>query len=141
MIVNANSIVQYIIQIKSGIIKNVNVNVKAIASIKKVIVGILPHVFVRTKYLKSIPNTSVTERVEIIIVMDNVSTKKSNTIATNVTSTASVNCQSKKVRNCYILHVVLLTVILLLIIITICFNYAKRKKLLLKILRVIISMI
>ena len=40
MIVKANSIVQYVIQIKNGIIKHVNM--------KKVIVGILAHVFVRT---------------------------------------------------------------------------------------------
>ena len=36
-----------------------------------------------SKYLKSIIDTSVTENDEIIIVMDNVSTKKTNTIATN----------------------------------------------------------
>ena len=35
--------------------------------------------------------------------MANVSTKKTNTIATNVRSTASISCQSKKKRNCYIL--------------------------------------
>ena len=38
-----------------------------------------------SKYLKSIADTSVTECDEIIFVMDNVSTKKTNTIATNVT--------------------------------------------------------
>ena len=31
-----------------------------------------------------------------MIVMDNVSTKKTNTVATNIASTASINCQSKK---------------------------------------------
>ena len=49
---------------------------------------------------------------KIIIGMDNVSTKETNTIAikmtntiaTNVTSTASINCHGKKVRDCYILH-------------------------------------
>ena len=46
-------------------------------------------------YLKSTADTSVTEFDEIIIVMDNVSTKKTNTIATNVTSIASINCHSK----------------------------------------------
>ena len=35
--------------------------------------------------------------------MDNVSTKKTNTIETNVTSTASINFHNKKVRDCYIL--------------------------------------
>ena len=43
MIVNANSIVQYKVQIKNGILKHVNVNVSA----KKIIVGILAHAFVR----------------------------------------------------------------------------------------------
>ena len=31
--------------------------------------------------------------------MNNLSTKKINTITTNVTTTASINCQSKKVRD------------------------------------------
>ena len=47
MIVNANSIVQYVIQIKNGIIKHVNVNVKIIVSAKKFIVGIASRAFVR----------------------------------------------------------------------------------------------
>ena len=46
MIPNANSIVQHGIQIKNGIIKNVNVNVKILLSTKKIIVGILANVFV-----------------------------------------------------------------------------------------------
>ena len=79
-----------------------------------------------SKYLKSASDTSVTECDEIIIVMNNVSTKK--TIATNVMSTASVNCHSIKVRDCYILHTVLLAIILLLIIISICYYYAKQYK-------------
>ena len=74
-----------------------------------------------SKYLKSLADTSVTECDEIIIDKDNVPTKK--TIATNVTSTASINCHSKKVRDCYILH----TVLLLLIIIIICYHFAKQK--------------
>ena len=53
--------------------------------------------------------------------MEPVSTKKTNTIATNVTSTASINCRSKKVKDCYILHTVLL------IIIIICY-YVKQKR-------------
>ena len=62
---------------------------------------------------------------EIIIVMNNVTTKK--TRATYVTSTASINCNSIKVGDCYILHTVLLAMILLLIIIIICYHYAKQK--------------
>ena len=91
---------------------------------KNIIVGILAHVPVR---IVSIADTSVTQCDEIIIVMDNVSTKMTNTVATNVTSTASINCHSKKVRDCYILHTVLLAIILLLIIIIICYHYAKQK--------------
>ena len=47
MIANANSIVQHVIQKKNGIIKHVNVNVKVIKSVKKILLGILAHVFVR----------------------------------------------------------------------------------------------
>ena len=56
--------------------------------------------------------------------MNNVSTKK--TMATNITSTGSTNCHSIKVRDCHILHTVLLATILLLIIIIICCHYAKK---------------
>ena len=88
-----------------------------------------------SKCLKSIADNSVTKCDEIIIVMDIVSTKKTNTITTkktntiaaNVTSTASINFHSKKVRDCYILHTVLLVIILLLIIAIICYHYAKQK--------------
>ena len=59
--------------------------------------------------------------------MDIVSTKMAITIVTNVTSTASINCQSKKRRDCYILHIVLLVITLLLIITFICYHYAKQK--------------
>ena len=45
------------------------------------------------KYLKSIFDTSVIECDEIIFVMDIVLTKKANAVATNVPSTASINCQ------------------------------------------------
>ena len=82
-------------------------------------------IFENSKYLKSIADTSVTECDEIIIVMDIVSTKKTNTITTNVTSIASINCHTKKVKDCYILHTVLLVIILLLIITIICYHYAK----------------
>ena len=51
-----------------------------------------------------------------------------NTIPTNVTSTASIYDHSKKVRDFYILHAVLLAIILLLITTIICYHYAKNKK-------------
>ena len=55
--------------------------------------------------------------------MDFVSTKMTNTIATNVTK----NCHIKKVRNCYVLHTVLLMIILLLVNAITCYHYAKTK--------------
>ena len=41
----------------------------------------------------------MTECDEIIIVMDAITTKKTNVKATKFTSTTSVNCYSKKVRD------------------------------------------
>ena len=38
-----------------------------------------------SKYLKNVIDTSVTKYDEIVLVMNNISTKKTNTIATNVT--------------------------------------------------------
>ena len=66
-----------------------------------------------TMYLRSVADTSVTKCDEILIVMNNLSTQRTNTITTNVISTASINRQSEKVRDCYILHTVLLAIILL----------------------------
>ena len=63
---------------------------------------------------------------EILTVMDIVSTKLTNTIATNVTGTASINCRSKTVRY-FILHTVLLVIILLTTILIIFYYYAKQK--------------
>ena len=50
-----------------------------------------------------------------------------NVIAVSVMSTASINCRSKNVRHCYILHKVLLVIIFLLTITIICYHYAKQK--------------
>ena len=44
-----------------------------------------------SKYLKSAADISATECDEIVIVRDNLSTKRANTIVTNVTSTASIH--------------------------------------------------
>ena len=70
-------------------------------------------------------NNSVTECDEVIIVMNNISTIRTNTMTTNVRSTAPMNCHSKKVRDCYILRTVLLEILLLLIITVICYHYVK----------------
>ena len=55
------------------------------------------------------------------------SAKKANTIATNVTSTASIGCHSKKVKDSYILHAVLLVIILMLMIAITYYHYTKQK--------------
>ena len=68
-----------------------------------------------SKYLKNVADTSVTQGDKIVIVMNNLSTKITNTITTNVTTTGLINCDSKKVRDCYILCIVLLITIILLI--------------------------
>ena len=76
------------LQIKNGIIIHVNVNVKFIVSTKNIIVGILTNTFLRILN-KSIVDTSVTECDEIIIEKKKktITTEKTNTTATNVTST------------------------------------------------------
>ena len=45
VIVNPNSIVQSIIEIKNGLMTNVNMSAKSIVLAKKIIAGILVHVF------------------------------------------------------------------------------------------------
>ena len=99
-------------------------NVKIIVSAKKVIVGIPANVFERI--VNIVADTSVIECDEIITVMVIASTKKTNATAANARSTASINCHSKKVRDCYSLHTVLFVIILLLVII-ICYYYLKQK--------------
>ena len=105
MAVNANSIIQLVIHIKNGIIiktcqcewKNYHKCEKDYSWNPRTCI------YENSKYLKSCIDTSVTECDEIVIVMDNLSTKKPNTIATkraNVTSTTKINCHSKKVRYC-----------------------------------------
>ena len=44
---NANSLVELVTQIKTAIIKYANRNRKTIVRAKRIIVGILPHVFMR----------------------------------------------------------------------------------------------
>ena len=59
--------------------------------------------------------------------MDIVLTKKTNTIAANITTTTSINCHTKKVRNCYILNADFSVIILLLISIIISYYNVKQK--------------
>ena len=77
-------------------------------------------------YLKSIADSSVFKCHQIITVLENISTKKTNTIATNVTSTTSMSCRSIKVRDYSILCTVLLALMLLLIIIIIFYHCTKQ---------------
>ena len=90
--VNANPIVQHVIQIKNGIMKYVNVNVKVIASAKKIIVAILAHVLVRIASTLKVLLILQWLSVMKLYVMDTVSTKMANTITADV----SMNCRSKK---------------------------------------------
>ena len=81
-------------------------------------------IFENSKYLKSIGDTSVIACDEIISVIDVISIKMTNTIATDL----SINFNSKKVKyeiDFYILHIVLLVIILLLTATIICYHYAK----------------
>ena len=47
MIANTNSVVQHVIQIKSGIMINVDVSVKSMTRARKIIIVILAQAFVR----------------------------------------------------------------------------------------------
>ena len=82
MIVNANSIVPHVIQIKNGITVNVNVTAKNTKRASKVIVGIQSHILVKlvenSKYLKNVADNSNIGFDVIINVTDNVSTNFHN---------------------------------------------------------------
>ena len=116
-----NPIVCCTIQIKNGIMKHVNVSVIVIVHAKMIIVRILPRAFVGMFSVnKSIADTFVSARSEIISATDNMSTNVTNTIPTNmtntistiVTSTMSTDSKVKKQDiNCYILHTVWLVII------------------------------
>ena len=69
-------------------------------------------IFENSKYSKSVADTSVTECDKIVIVIDNLSTKKEYNNSCN---------------NSYNLYTVLLPNILLLIMTIICYHYAKQK--------------
>lgn len=78
MIVNANPIVHNVIQIKNGIMIDINVNVKSIAGEKKNIVGIIKCAFVR-----------IVAILKVFLMIRRVA------ISTNVTSTLSINSEKK----------------------------------------------
>ena len=96
MIVNANLIVQHVIQNKNLIRKQVNVNVNIILSTKtNYSWNPSSCTCEKSKYLKSIADTYVTYCDEIVIDKDNISIKKTNAITTNDKSTALINWYSK----------------------------------------------
>ena len=45
--VNTKSIVRYVIESKSGLIKHVNENIRIVKSVKRILVGILAEVFAK----------------------------------------------------------------------------------------------
>ena len=101
VIINVNAIVQHAIQIRNGIMKHVNVNVKIIVRVKKIIVGRNP--FVRIVSIKkSIVDGSVILCNEIINLADSVSTNVTNIVPVNVMNTLLVNSGDKM--DCYVLY-------------------------------------
>ena len=110
-----------VIQIKNGIMINVNMSVKSIAHAKKFIVAILAHVFF---------HDAVILGKEIANVMDSAVTNVTNTISTNARSTVTIKPEDKNVRqeiDCYILHAFLLVTILPFMIAIFCYHNAKHK--------------
>ena len=75
---------QCVIRIKNGIVRHVNVNVKIIVFAKKIIVGIVAHVFVTKKYktlIGSKPLRIIFEKIDGIIKFSVLfGTKKSDAI-------------------------------------------------------------
>ena len=61
----------------------------------------------------------------MVIAINNLSTKKSNTLTKNVTTTASIKCYIQKVRDCHILETVFIVLILLLMAASICYYLIK----------------
>ena len=93
----------------------------------------------------------MTECDEIVIVMDTIAPKKTNTMPTNAMSTSSINYHSKKERDCYTFHSVIsvhITIDNYYYLSSLCktkryntkWKVMNFKKFLLKIVRVIISM-
>ena len=125
MIVNAISLVAHVIQTTSGILKHASLNVKILEDYSQ---NTWTRICENSKNLKSVGDNSEAGCDEIIILMDIISPKKTNIIATKntyITSTTLTN-YSKKVRDCSICHTVLLVMILVLIIF-ICYYYVKQK--------------
>ena len=129
MILNANSIVQRVIQIKNGIMININLSVKSIICVKKDYSWNSSACICKNgRYLKIIAD-------DLVIVWDEVKSV-TDSVSTNVTSNVSINSDDKKIRykmDCYILHMFLLVTILLFITVITCYimkNIGQKKKML-----------
>ena len=118
-IVNTNSIVQHVTQIKNGIMKDANMSVKTVIITEKIKVWTLADLFMK---LASIVDESVIMCNEVLNITSN--------IPTNLKSVVSTDFDDKNVRhkmNCCILQTVLVVIILLLMIAFICYYYAKQR--------------
>ena len=128
VLLDANSIVPCVIQIKNGIIKHVRVHVKIIVSAKKIIVGILEHAFVRIKYCWYFSDrVGWNYMLWIYINKNDSSNKYYSKYYSNKCNKNFHNIKARCKNDYYILHTVLLVIILLLIITVICYYYAKHR--------------
>ena len=114
VIINANSIVQHVIQITNGIMMNANASVRSIACAIKIIVEISTCICENSRYFKSIADASVTICDNIISIRNSISinvtnnlpknaantvpTKVACTMSTNATTTVPINSDDKNVK-------------------------------------------
>ena len=118
-IVNTNSIVQHVTQIKNGTMKHANMSVKIVISTEKIKVWTLTDLFMK---LASIVDESVIMCNEVLNITSN--------IPANLKSVVSTDFDDKNVihkMNSCILQTVLVDIILLLMIAFICYYYAKQR--------------
>ena len=125
VIVNTNSIVQHVVQIKNGIMINASVIVKFLTCKKDYSWNPSTCICENSRYLKSTGDDSVSVCDEIINISNSVSTALKNTIPTNVTNTVSIKSDIKKVAleksNC-LTYTISLVIIMCLLFVVVTFN-------------------
>ena len=125
VIVNTNSIVQHVVQIKNGIMINASVIVKFLTCKKDYSWNPSTCICENSRYLKSTGDDSVSVCDEIINISNSVSTALKNTIPTNVTNTVSIKSDVKKVAleksNC-LTYTISLVIIMCLLFVVVTFN-------------------
>ena len=125
VIVNTNSIVQHVVQIKNGIMINASVIVKFLRCKKDYSWNPSTCICENSRYLKSTGDDSVSVCDEIINISNSVSTALKNTIPTNVTNTVSIKPDIKKVAleksNC-LTYTISLVIIMCLLFVVVTFN-------------------